>query len=82
VFGSGLYKPTDIGKDGQTAQWGPAILATLIAFAVGYAVIAWLMSFINTKSYLPFVGYRIALGLLLFVLVFTGALDPNAGPAG
>jgi undecaprenyl-diphosphatase len=40
-------------------------------------VIAWLMS-----SYLPFVGYRIALGLLLFVLVFTGALDPNAGPAG
>jgi undecaprenyl-diphosphatase len=82
VFGSGLYKLTDIGKDGQTAQWGPTILATLIAFAVAYAVIAWLMSFIKTKSYLPFVVYRIALGLLLFVLVFTGALDPNAGPTG
>lgn len=81
VFGSGLYKLTDIGKDGQTAQWGPTILATLIAFGVGYVVIAWLMAFIKTKSFVPFVIYRLALGVLLFVLIFTGALDPNAGPA-
>jgi undecaprenyl-diphosphatase len=82
VFGSGLYKLTDIGKNGQSAQWGPTILATLIAFAVGYAVIAWLMSYIKTKTYLPFVVYRIALGVLLFGLIFGGVLDPNAGPTG
>lgn len=81
VFGSGLYKLTDIGKDGVPAQWGPTILATLVAFGVGYVVIAWLMAFIKTKSYLPFVIYRIALGILLFVLILTGALAPNAGPA-
>jgi undecaprenyl-diphosphatase len=81
VFGSGLYKLTDIGKDGQNAQWGPTILATIIAFAVGYVVIAWLMAFIKTKSFVPFVVYRLALGVLLFVLIFTGVLDPNAGPA-
>jgi undecaprenyl-diphosphatase len=81
VFGSGLYKLTDIGKDGQTAQWGPTILATIIAFAVGYVVIAWLMAFIKTKSFVPFVIYRLALGVLLFVLIFAGVLDPNAGPA-
>ncbi|MFD5244270.1 undecaprenyl-diphosphate phosphatase [Amycolatopsis sp. NPDC058340] len=80
VFGSGLYKLTDIGKDGAPAQWGPTILATLVAFGVGYAVIAWLMSYIKTKSFVPFVIYRLVLGALLFVLIFTGVLDPGAGP--
>jgi undecaprenyl-diphosphatase len=28
----------------------------------------------------PFVVYRLVLGVLLFVLIFTGVLDPNAGP--
>jgi undecaprenyl-diphosphatase len=81
VFGSGLYKLTDIGKDGQNAQWGPTILATIIAFAVGYVVIAWLMAFIKTRSFVPFVIYRLALGVLLFVLMAVGTLDPNSGPA-
>jgi undecaprenyl-diphosphatase len=80
VFGSGLYKLTDIGKNGETAQWGPTILATIIAFAVGYLVIAWLMAYIKTRSFLPFVVYRLILGVLLFVFVFTHVLDPNAGP--
>jgi undecaprenyl-diphosphatase len=81
VFGSGLYKLTDIGKDGQTAQWGPTILATIIAFAVGYVVIAWLMAYIKTRSFVPFVVYRLVLGVVLFVLMAVGTLDPNAGPA-
>ncbi|WIX76296.1 undecaprenyl-diphosphate phosphatase [Amycolatopsis carbonis] len=80
VFGSGLYKLTDIGKNGETAQWGPTILATLVAFGVGYVVIAWLMSYIKRKSFVPFVIYRIVLGLLLFGLIIGGVLDPNAGP--
>ena len=79
VFGSGFYKLTDIGGEGSPA-WGPTIVATIVAFGVGYAVIAWLMSYIKKNSFLPFVIYRLALGVLLFVLVFTGVLDPNAGP--
>jgi undecaprenyl-diphosphatase len=82
VFGSGLYKLTDIGKNGQTAQWGPTILATLVAFGVGYVVIAWLMSYIKTRSFVPFVVYRLVLGVVLFGLVFGGVLDPGAGPVG
>jgi undecaprenyl-diphosphatase len=80
VFGSGLYKLTDIGKDGAPAQWGPTILATLVAFGVGYLVISWLMAYIKTKSFVPFVIYRLVLGALLFVLIFTGVLDPQEGP--
>lgn len=79
VMASGLYKLTDIGG-GEAPAWGPTILATVVAFGVGYAVVAWLMSYIKRHSFLPFVIYRVALGLLLYVLVFTGALDPNAGP--
>ncbi|MCP2251431.1 undecaprenyl-diphosphatase [Prauserella aidingensis] len=79
VLASGFYKLADIG-DGEGPAWGPTILATVVAFAVGYAVVAWLMSYIKRHSFLPFVIYRVALGLLLYVLVFTGVLDPNAGP--
>ncbi len=82
VFGSGLYKLTDIGKNGENAQWGPTILATLVAFGVGYLVIAWLMAYIKKRSFVPFVIYRVVLGVVLFGLVFGGVLDPNAGPAG
>jgi undecaprenyl-diphosphatase len=80
VFASGLYQLTDIGGDTAPA-WGPTIVATIVAFLVGFAVIAWLMRFIKTHSYLPFVLYRIALGVLILILVLTGALDPDAGPA-
>lgn len=80
VFGSGVYKLKDIGSGGVPAQWGPTILATLVAFGVGYAVIAWLMAYIKKRSFVPFVVYRLVLGVLLYVLIFSGVLDPNAGP--
>ena len=79
VFGSGLYEVSKIGGE-HSPQWGPTILATLVSFGVGYLVISWLMNFIKTRSYLPFVIYRVALGVALFVLIFTGVLDPDAGP--
>lgn len=80
VLASGFYQLADIGA-GQAPAWGPTILATLVSFGVGYLVIAWLMSYIKQGTFVPFVVYRILLGGLLLVLVFTGVLDPNAGPA-
>ncbi|WP_303741041.1 undecaprenyl-diphosphate phosphatase, partial [Streptomyces niveus] len=53
--------------------------ATIVAFVVGYAVIAWFMKFITTKSFMPFVIYRILLGIVLFALVGTDTLSPHAG---
>lgn len=40
------------------------------------------MKFITTQSFMPFVIYRIALGVLLFMLVGAGFLDPRAGDTG
>ncbi|MGF3198355.1 undecaprenyl-diphosphate phosphatase [Streptomyces diastaticus] len=80
VLASGFYELREAGE-GHVA-WGQTIFATLIAFAVGYAVIAWFMRFITTKSFMPFVIYRILLGILLFVLVGAGVLSPHAGESG
>ncbi|WP_046471896.1 undecaprenyl-diphosphate phosphatase [Allosalinactinospora lopnorensis] len=78
VFASGFYKLFDIGGD-EYAGWGATIVGTLVAFVVGYAVIAWFMRFISTHSFMPFVYYRIALGILVLALVSFGVLDPNGG---
>lgn len=80
VLASGLYELREAGEG--HVSWGPTIFATLVAFAVGYAVIAWFMRFITTKSFMPFVIYRILLGIVLFILVGTGVLSPHAGESG
>ncbi len=36
------------------------------------------MKFISTKSFMPFVWYRIALGIVIIVLVAMGTLSPHA----
>ena len=79
VVASGAYELASIGEDGSHVSWGPTIFATLIAFVVGYAIIAWFMKWISTRSFMPFVWYRIALGALLFALITFGALAPHAG---
>ncbi len=78
VFASGLYKLKDIGGN-EYAGVGATIVGTLVAFAVGYAVIAWFMRFISTNSFMPFVYYRIALGILILALVSFGVLTPESG---
>ncbi|MGW7414728.1 undecaprenyl-diphosphate phosphatase [Streptomyces sp. NPDC054863] len=77
VLASGAYELKDVGEG--HVSWGPTVFATVIAFGVGYAVIAWFMRFISSRSFMPFVYYRIALGVLLFVLVGTDVLSPHAG---
>jgi undecaprenyl-diphosphatase len=74
VMGAGFYQALDIGSDPVVA-WGPTILATAIAFTVGLAVIAWLLRYVATRSYMPFVVYRIGLGTLVLVLLATGVLE-------
>jgi undecaprenyl-diphosphatase len=77
VLASGLFELKDAAEGGHVS-WGPTAFATVIAFVTGYAVIAWFMKFISTKSFMPFVWYRIALGVLIIVLVSLGVLSPHA----
>ncbi|WP_405970967.1 undecaprenyl-diphosphate phosphatase [Streptomyces sp. NBC_00988] len=77
VLASGAFELKDAAEEGHVA-WGPTMLATVIAFIVGYAVIAWFMKFISHKSFMPFVYYRVALGIVIIALVTAGALSPHA----
>ncbi|WEV79492.1 undecaprenyl-diphosphate phosphatase [Janibacter cremeus] len=60
--------------EGSGANWGPIWAATAVAFAVGYAVIAWFMRYITTHTFTPFMVYRIVLALGLFALLGTGTI--------
>ena len=74
VVGAGLFELKEIPNGENAYGVGPTIVATAVSFVIGYAAIAWLLRYVSTNSYLPFVIYRIGLGTLTLVLVATGAI--------
>lgn len=77
VTASGFYQLWSSRDQGIPLGAGPTALATLVAFVVGYAVIVWFMRLVSTRGYMPFVWYRVALGLVVFGLLSTGYLSPH-----
>ena len=74
VVGAGVYELKEIPNGHNDYGWGPTIVATVVSFIVGYAAIAWLLRYISTHSYMPFVIYRVALGTLTLGLLWAGVL--------
>jgi len=75
VVMSGLFSLGDVFNPaaGEPAPSGvQMVVATLIAFAVGYAAIAWLLRFVAHHTLYAFVLYRVALGSLVLCLLLTG----------
>ncbi len=78
VFGSGLYELKGAlgGSPSERIFSLPeTFMATAVAFVIGYAVIAWLLKYVTTKSFAPFIIYRIALGSLLILLLSLGVIS-------
>ena len=85
VVASGLYELFSAIKDQVTGEgaipaipfsWFEIASATVVAFLVGLAVIAFLMNYLKKRSFLPFVIYRILLGGTILVLLATGTIQP------
>jgi undecaprenyl-diphosphatase len=74
VIGAGVFELKDVPNGENLYGWGPTIVATVVSFVVGYAAIAWLLRYVTTHSYTPFVIYRIALGVATLLLVATGVI--------
>ncbi|WP_395664644.1 undecaprenyl-diphosphate phosphatase [Methylocella sp.] len=76
VLASGFYEL--FRHWGQFGPIGPAetLFATAIAFVVGYFVIVGFLKLVATRSYMPFVYYRIALGFFILGLLGAGVLAP------
>ncbi|HWH00645.1 MAG TPA: undecaprenyl-diphosphate phosphatase [Pilimelia sp.] len=87
VVMSGLFSLEDVFTPAAAPAPGEPLIsvpspaqmwvATAIAFAVGYAAIAWLLRFVARHTLYVFVLYRVALGSTLLGLLATGAIAPR-----
>jgi undecaprenyl-diphosphatase len=75
VIGAGVFELKDVPNGENSYGWGPTVVATVVSFVVGYAAIAWLLRYVATRSYTPFVVYRVVLGAATLVLVGVGVLS-------
>jgi undecaprenyl-diphosphatase len=74
VLAAGFFQIQDVSASAEPGL-AKTVVATAVAFVTGYLVIGWLLRYLQTRSYAPFVVYRIALGVLVLVLIGFGVLD-------
>ncbi|WP_040691226.1 undecaprenyl-diphosphate phosphatase [Nocardia vinacea] len=78
VTASGLFSLPDAFEpagEGLNASGPQLLVATILAFVVGYASVAWLLKFVGKHSLDWFVGYRIVLGLTVMGLLAGGVVS-------
>lgn len=78
VLASGLFSLPDAfaPEAGQAASGIQLLVGTGIAFALGYASIAWLLNFVGNHSFAWFAAYRIPVGIIVMILLALGVLQP------
>jgi undecaprenyl-diphosphatase len=72
VLASGLIEFKDSYKQLDAAALSGTIVATITSFVVGYAVIAGLLKYLNKGSFMPFVIWRLVVGIVLLVMLSNG----------
>lgn len=82
VFGSGFYQLFKALKAPvSTTPMGLTLVATVVAFGIALVVIGLFMKYISKRSFMPFVVYRVVLGIVIIVLLSTGVLTAEGGTA-
>ena len=75
VLGSGTFELLNSFSEPLNAfSTFETLIATITAFVTGYLVISWLMKYIQNRSFLPFVIYRLLLGSALLVALSQGLI--------
>lgn len=74
VLASGLYQFAKTYQDLPADDLAATALGTAVSFVVGYAVIVGLLRYLNRGSFMPFVVWRILLGVAVLFGLLTGAL--------
>jgi undecaprenyl-diphosphatase len=78
VFASGLFSLPDAFHpvlEGMSATGPQLLVATVIAFVVGLAAVAWLLRFLVHHTMYWFVGYRVAAGVAVLILLAAGVVS-------
>ncbi|MFM2031151.1 MAG: hypothetical protein RI927_771 [Actinomycetota bacterium] len=69
VIASGTYEFLTTFRDLDGSMLVATAVATFVSFAVGFSVIVGLLRYLNRGSFLPFVIWRIAVGIGLIVIL-------------
>lgn len=72
ILGAGVLAAFDMLKSGNSQLTSDALFGGLLSFIFALTAIALLMNWLKRQTYTPFVIYRVALGLLLLGLVYSG----------
>jgi undecaprenyl-diphosphatase len=76
ILGAGVYKlakALPVLRD-EPAWRTATLVGTAVSALAGYLVIGWLLRYLRTRTTYLFVAWRIALGVLVAVLLWQGAL--------
>jgi undecaprenyl-diphosphatase len=74
VLASGTYQFLSSYADLPQDLLVGTLIATVVSFISGYAVIAWLLRYLVRGSFLPFVIWRVGVGSLLLIGLATGII--------
>jgi undecaprenyl-diphosphatase len=74
VVASGTYEFAKTFQDLDASQLIATAVATLVSFAVGYSVIVGLLKYLSRGSFMPFVIWRVGVGIVLLIMLSTGQL--------
>jgi undecaprenyl-diphosphatase len=77
VVASGLFELKDVisGDKRVNAPLGNTLVATAVAFVIGYMAIRWFLRYLANHSVRVFVIYRLVLGSSVLLLVATGLIS-------
>ena len=73
IAAAGVFELPEVLR-AKDVSGGILLLGLVVSAVSGYASIAWLLKFLRTRSVMPFVVYRIALGALLVTGLVMGWL--------
>ena len=74
VLASGLLEFVTTVGDLNTDNLVATAIATLVSFGVGFSVIVVLLRYLNRGSFMPFVIWRIIVGVAIFAMLVNGSL--------
>ena len=74
VIASGLFEFATTFGALSAADFAATAVATAVSFAVGYSVIVALLRYLNRGSFMPFIIWRIVVGVAILLMLMNGAL--------
>jgi len=76
VAASGLLQLYQALKYIDANQMITMIISTIVSAIVGYLSIDFLIKYLKTRSMLIFIIYRIVIGIIIFILIYNGLIQP------